>query len=218
MATDGTFEPALHILPAAQRRVWEELAAVPPGFVLYGGTALALRLGHRQSIDFDFFGQERFQPATLLAALPLLAGATVTQQAPDTLSVTLDRGGPVKLSFFGLPHLRRLRAPDRAPGTGLRIASLLDLAGTKAAVVQQRAEAKDYADIDAILADGRIDLPAALAAARAIYGEPFNPLVSLKALCYFGDGDLGRLPDAVRQRLCAASRKVDPASLPDLDP
>lgn len=208
--------PALGILPSAQRRVWDELTAIPETFVLYGGTALALRLAHRQSVDFDFFGSFRFQPASLIGAMPFLAGATVIQQAPDTLTVLVDRGAPVRLSFFGVPGLRRLRQPERTNDIGLRVASLLDLAGTKAAVVQQRAEAKDYIDIDAILRDGRIDLPTALSAASAIYGAAFNPLVTLKALSFFDDGDLHRVPGEIRARLGEACRLVDPARLPIL--
>jgi hypothetical protein len=46
----------LEVLPAAQRRLWSEFSEVADEFVLYGGTALALHLGHRHSIDFDFFG------------------------------------------------------------------------------------------------------------------------------------------------------------------
>ena len=180
--------------------------------MLYGGTALALRLGHRQSVDFDFFTQARFQPDALTSRLALLDRATITQQAPDTLSVLLDRGGPVKLSFFGVPGLARLQPPDIAADNGLRIASLLDLAGTKASVVQQRAEAKDYLDIDAILTDGAVDLPAALRAARGIFGDRFNPLITLKALAFFEDGDLGLLSPATRQRLTRAVRSVDPAT------
>lgn len=48
-------EPILAALPDEQRRLWPALADVPDAFVLYGGTALALRLGHRSSVDFDFF-------------------------------------------------------------------------------------------------------------------------------------------------------------------
>ena len=165
------FQPQLGILPAPQRRLWDELGAVPGEFVLYGGTALALHLGHRQSMDFDFFGDRAFDPAKLSAAVPFLSGATITQQEPNTLSVTIERGGPVKVSFFGVPGIPRLRPPHVAPDNGLQIASLLDLAGTKAAVVQQRAEAKDYRDIDALLQDGRMDLPTALASARAKIGR-----------------------------------------------
>jgi hypothetical protein len=46
-------EPKLAILPPEQRRLWPELRDIPRGFVLYGGTAIALHLGHRQSVDFD---------------------------------------------------------------------------------------------------------------------------------------------------------------------
>jgi hypothetical protein len=48
---------------------------------------------------------------------------------------------------------------------------------------------KDYLDVSRLLEHG-IGLAEALGAARAVYGPSFNPLPSLKALCYFGDGDL----------------------------
>jgi nucleotidyltransferase AbiEii toxin of type IV toxin-antitoxin system len=98
------FSPRLEILPAAQRRLWSEFSGVPEEFVLYGGTAVALHLGHRHSIDFDFFGNRALDPS-------------------------------VK-----------------------KIASLLDLAGTKASVLQVRAEAKDYTDMDALMTIGKITL------------------------------------------------------------
>lgn len=210
------FTPRLDILPEPQRRLWDELAVVPAEFVLYGGTAIALHLGHRQSEDFDFFGRHPFDPAKLATSIPFMAAATITQRAPDTLSGIVDRGGPVRVSFFGVPGITPLVTPHRAPDTGLRVASLLDLAGTKASVVQQRAEAKDYADIDAILRTGRIDLPTALAAARAIYGPQFNPQITLKALSYFEDGTVCDLPQATKDRLAKAAREVDLDRLPTL--
>ncbi|MEI7823673.1 MAG: hypothetical protein WCI01_00125 [Chlorobiaceae bacterium] len=45
------FSPDLSILPPPQLRLWPELDATPETFTLYGGTALALRLGHRTSVD-----------------------------------------------------------------------------------------------------------------------------------------------------------------------
>jgi hypothetical protein len=208
------FQPDLSILPPPQRCLWDELAAVPEEFVLYGGTAIALHLGHRQSLDYDFFGNRQFDPTRLAERLPFLVGATITQQAPNTLSATVERGGPVLVSFFGVPRIARVRPPLVAADNRLRIASLLDLAGTKAAVVQQRAEAKDYFDLDAILRDGRVDLPAALASARAIYGPQFNPQITLKALSFFGDGNLALLPGGVQDRLSQAAREVDLDRLP----
>jgi len=215
---ETAFRPRTDILPPPQLRLWGELAAVPAEFVLYGGTAVALHLGHRQSVDFDFFGTARFDPATLAAAIPFLAEATITQRAANTLSAVVERDGPVKVSFFGVPGVPRLRAPHVAPGNGLKVAALLDLAGMKASVVQQRAEAKDYIDIDAILRDGRIDLPTALAAAQAIYGRQFNPQITLKALSFFDDGNLRGLPKATQDRLAQAARTADLDRLPVITP
>jgi len=50
-----TFGPHMEILPAAQREVWPLLEEFKDDFVLYGGTAIALRVGHRASVDFDLF-------------------------------------------------------------------------------------------------------------------------------------------------------------------
>ncbi|MBV9784869.1 MAG: nucleotidyl transferase AbiEii/AbiGii toxin family protein [Acidisphaera sp.] len=212
----GDFTPRLDILPKAQRRLWDELVGVPAEFVLYGGTAVALHLGHRQSADFDFFGNRPFDPAKLAVDIPFLAAATITRRQTNTLSGVVDRGGPVRLSFFGVPGLPRLAPPHIASDNGLRIASLLDLAGTKANVVQLRAEAKDYRDMDAILRDGRIDLLTALAAAKAIYGAPFNPQITLKALSHFADGNLPRLAKATKDRLARAAGEVDLDRLPPI--
>jgi len=51
----GTFQPHIDILPPAQRRLWPELSATPDEFTLHDGTAIGPRLGHRPSVDFDFF-------------------------------------------------------------------------------------------------------------------------------------------------------------------
>lgn len=210
------FEPKLEILPAAQRALWSELAGIPAEFVLCGGTAIAVQLGHRQSVDFDFFGSHAFDPVHLYSSVPLLNGSTVLQQAANTLTCRVERGGsPVIVSLFGVPALRRVAAPLIAQDNRLRVASLLDLAGMKAAVVQRRAEAKDYIDLHALLAAG-IELPTALAAASVIYGERFNPQLTLKALSFFGDGDLPSLPADVRERIIGAVKGADLDRLPML--
>jgi nucleotidyltransferase AbiEii toxin of type IV toxin-antitoxin system len=212
-----TFSPRLELLPSAQRKLWAELSAVPKEFVLYGGTALALHLGHRDSIDFDFFGNRPLDISRLETGVSFLSGAKVVQREKNTLSAIVDRDGPVKVSFFGVPNLPRLSAPHIVADNGLQIASLLDLAGTKASVVQVRAEAKDYFDIDALLQLGRIGLPTALAAAQRLYGPTFNPEITLKALSYFDDGNLRVLPEEMKSRLVAAAREVDLEHLPNIE-
>lgn len=209
------FQPRLDILPEPQRRLWPELAEVSSIFTLYGGTAVALRLGHRQSIDFDFFAHQPIDPGQLLDDLSLLRGAQVLQVEPNTLTVSVDRGGPVQLSFFGTPRLGRIRAPSSAGP--IMIADVLDLCGTKAWVVQVRAEAKDYIDIDALLASG-VAIETLLAAGVAVYGGSFSPQSCLKALSYFDEPGLGDLPEPMKSRLRVAVRDADLERLPDLSP
>jgi hypothetical protein len=94
----------------------------------------------------------------------------------------------------------------------------LDLVGTKVALVQKRAEARDYLDINTILETKSIDLSSALAAAELIYGRQFNPQISLKALSFFEDGTLPELDQHVKNRLTAAVKAVDLDKLPDFRP
>lgn len=211
------FRARLDILPPAQRSLWSELGSVPGQFVLYGGTALALHLAHRQSEDFDFFADRDIKPDELFRTTPFLRGSQITQQEPNALTCLVDRSGPVKVSFFGVPHLARICEPLAAEDIGLKVASLIDLAGTKASVVQQRAKAKDYVDIDALITRGGIDLATQLSAARLVHGANFAPTPTLKALTYFDDGDLPTLPDDVKRRLVRAATDVNPLRLPDLD-
>lgn len=207
--------PRLDTLPAAQRHLWAEFrTGVPPTFVLYGGTALALRTGSRESEDFDFFTNEPIDAHTLGTTLPFLRGGELIQAAPATATFLVDRGGPVKVSFFGALVLGRVGDVSACADTGVRVASLLDLAAQKIRVVQVRAERKDYLDLATLMARG-VSLAAALGAAQALYPD-FAPLVSLKALSYFDDGNLAELPDEVKSRLAEAAggvRAADPISL-----
>ncbi len=148
--------------------------------------------------------------------LDYLKEATVRQSAPNTLAVTVDRGGPVQLSFFGGLNLGEVALPETAIGPEIKVASLLDLAGCKVAVVTQRAELKDYIDVQTLLTKANIPLAEMLAAAGIIYGTEFNTLLSLKALAYHDDPGLAELPPDVRRNLITAISAVDLQHLPTL--
>ncbi len=136
--------------------------------------------------------------------------------AANTLTMSIDRQEPVKISFLDswLPGQVLPHTPVQGPQ--FAVASLLDLAGTKVAVITQRAELKDYLDIHALLTIAKIPLSKILSAAKIVYGETFNPLISLKAISYFEDEALGDLPQAMRRDLLAATKTVDSNSLPKL--
>ncbi len=213
---DARFSPKLDILPPAQRRLWDELGGTPRHFVLYGGTALALHLGHRQSVDFDFFSREHFDPAKLAASIPYLNGARLSLEE-NTVNARVDRQGEVRVSLFGGLKLQPLTPPSDLAPPGIQVASITDIAATKLATVQSRSEAKDYLDLHAILAGGHLDLPHALAAARAAYGQQFNAYASLRALTYYDDGNLATVPPGVRLDLVRASAAVDLNHLPSFE-
>src|SRR5580693_2141938 len=115
--------PHTEILPTAQRRLWAELSTVPADFTLYGGTAVALHLGHRHSVDFDFFGSKEINPGELYTEIQFLRGAKIIQQEKNTLTCLVDRNGPVKVSFFGWPAIRNIEAPCIATDNQLKVAS-----------------------------------------------------------------------------------------------
>jgi hypothetical protein len=211
-----TFSPRLEILPAAQRRLWPELAETPADFTLYGGTAIALRLAHRQSVDFDFFTLASFEPNALLSTIPYLSDAVARQASSNTLSATVDRSGLVQLSYFGGLGIGQVAPEEIVEGPGFRVASLIDLAGMKAAVLPQRVEFRDYLDIHALLTKAGIPLAEMLAAARVIYGVQFNPLLTLKALAYHEDFTVAELPKSVRDDLGAVATATDFRKLPTL--
>lgn len=207
-----TFKPRLEILPPAQLRLWPELAAtVDLGFVLYGGTAIALRLGHRASVDFDFFSDKPLDRAALQDAFSFLAQSTVLQDERNALSVLVPYGDAVhthvKVSFFGTIGFGRVGVPDATQDSILQVASLDDLMATKVKVVLQRAEAKDYRDIAAMVRAG-VSLARGLGAASTLFGTNFQPSESLKALVYFEDGDLQTLTQTERQELVKAVSSV----------
>src|SRR5207244_209685 len=86
------------------------------------------------------------------------------------------------------------------------IASLLDLAAQKMKVILVRAEPRDYCGIYMLLKAG-ITLPEALGATKALYPE-FNPVLSLKALAYYGEPALAAVPVGVRESLTEQSANL----------
>lgn len=208
-------ELKIDILPTAQYRLWQELGETPKNFVLYGGTALALRLGHRQSVDFDFFSSEPFEPNELYKNIDYLQASEKSQISKNTLTCLIIRQNEVaKVSFFGGLSFARLSSPEILSNPSIAIASLADLSATKIQVIQDRAEMKDYIDIAELL--NYLSLEQMLANAIAVFGKEFNPLLSLKALTYYQDGNLPQLDEKIKQMLLHLVNQIDLSKLPQV--
>ena len=211
--------PRLDTLPPPQRRLWPELRATPRRFVLYGGTAIALRLAHRESEDFDFFSSEPFDGDALLAEIPYLKDATVVQRAqrhtdmrgrsPWTGSCVLFPEG-----FRSTASVRR-RPPRAWESWSPRYRTS---AAPRPRSCKPALSPRTISTLTRLSGWGAFPLAAMLGAATAIHGERYNAMLTLKALAYFGDGDLAELPAAVRKRLSLAAATMDPGSIPRYEP
>ncbi|OGT53882.1 MAG: hypothetical protein A3E84_00745 [Gammaproteobacteria bacterium RIFCSPHIGHO2_12_FULL_42_13] len=201
----------LNILPAAQLKLWPLLKDVPKEFILYGGTAVALQLGHRISVDFDFFSDLPLNREKLITQFSLLQQYHLVQPEINTIDCIADfPEGPVKLQFLAdlAQRQKRIELPIIAKDNKLQIASLRDLFATKLNTIQHRAECKDYLDINAIIKSG-ISLAEGLGCAVAVYGKTFDPASSLRALCSYRDGNLNELDEEIRSYLSQQAAAVE---------
>lgn len=137
-------------LPEGGRKVLSGLRGVvrAHGFILAGGTALAMQLGHRVSEDLDFFTTGQFSTDELFRGLKKGGLApSVLQEEKETLTVSA-RG--TKLSFFRYPYpfLERRRSMG-----GIPLAGVIDIASMKVTAITQRGAKRDFVDLYFILKD-----------------------------------------------------------------
>src|ERR1700694_1279739 len=165
------------ILSAQQTQLWYMLDEIPDHFVLYGDTALRLRLAHRhshvRSRDFEFRTSESFNPERLGHDVSFLHGAEVIEIATNRLIVAVGKDLPVVMRFQGAETSAQISPPDRAFDTGLAVASLEDLAGEKMFRISRGAKVDDARDIAALLQRG-MTMDKILSYAKAQFGVQFD--------------------------------------------
>ena len=209
MKPTTVFHPVFDILPLGQRIIWPLLDGVSDlGFVLYGGTALALRFGHRQSVDFDFFNCLPLDKGKLYALYPFLKQGEHNQVEENALSITLkpnDGTNEVKVSFFGDIDFGRIGTPDLAEGfRSMLVASLDDIMATKLKVLLERVEWKDYTDIATLIEHG-VSLTKGIASLNSLFGEVVPPTLVLQTLTWFNEPQLSELSEHCRNVLDSAA-------------
>ena len=151
-------------------------------FYLAGGTALALQLGHRDSIDFDFFSEKDFSTKDLFEKLKEVFKNYKIQKVQDeknTLTMIIDKD--IKLSFFTYkyPLLNSLIVEKY-----IGIASLEDIACMKLSAIVSRSTEKDYVDLYFILQDNKFSKLLELAQKKF---SSLDTNLIIKSLTYFDD-------------------------------
>lgn len=137
------------ILTEAQRAVLKRFAELPKAenFYLAGGTATALHLGHRESIDFDFFTPNNFSSELLLAEIRGLGLLTDDERLENNTLLGYTQN--VKFSFFKYPY-KLISEAIFWEEYNCDIANLPDLCAMKLLAIAQRGTRKDFIDIYAI--------------------------------------------------------------------
>lgn len=177
-------------LTEEQRDALDRLArCVDRSTYLAGGVAVALRLHHRQSNDLDLFSPS-IDPMDYVETLAAMEpGARITSQSEGTLYLEV-HGIPASWIRYRYPLL----APaERLPGVAVPVATLEDLMSMKLSAVAGRGAARDFWDLDAMLAHTQTELGEALEAFARKYATHDRGHV-MKSLVYFAEADSAPLP------------------------
>lgn len=170
------------ILTDEQRTLIPLIRQFKKDFYLVGGTAIALQIGHRQSIDFDLFTSKSIRKEWI-------ARKFNENDWPFQLLFANVEGfhvavNQVKLTFFQFPF----SIPAKLRFEEIPMPDLLTLAAMKSYALGRRAKWKDYVDIHFLLRD-HFSLETVANRARELFGELFSPKLFRQQLCFFDDID-----------------------------
>jgi hypothetical protein len=161
------------------------------GFYMAGGTALALQLGHRKSMDLDFFSDEFPKKDLLIQSLTGL-NPQITQEAQGTMDLLIDG---VKVSFleYNYPLLKDLNEFE-----GIKIASVIDIACMKLTAISSRGSKKDFVDLYVIMEKYSLD-ELFSEFEKKFVGVSYQKLIILKSLIFFSDAESEPDPDLANE-------------------
>ncbi len=157
---------------------------------LVGGTALALQIGHRKSIDLDFFGTIKVDNITFSKELQKLGKTTVLKNSKNINIFSVNN---VKVDFVNYHYkwLEKANSED-----GILLSGIKDIAAMKIAAITGRGTKKDFIDIYFLLK--RYTLKEILGFYMQKYPEGSIFLV-LRSFAYFLDADEDEQPEMIKQ-------------------
>jgi len=169
----------LDILNQNQKNLLPFISQFKREYYLVGGTAIALHIGHRQSIDFDLFKLSSLRKNDIYKKIShSKIGYKFGYENYEQLNLILNE---VKFTFFSFPH----KIPTNAEIKGvIKMPDLLTLAAIKAFALGRRAKWKDYVDLYFILKDF-YSIQEIANTATLLFGEQFSEKLFKMQLCYF---------------------------------
>jgi hypothetical protein len=180
------------ILDSAQKSLIHKLRNLD-SYYLAGGTAIALQLGHRKSIDLDFFADKE---TNLNEIQRILSECTIQNTLVNTIDQYTAIVDGVKITFLNYPYVMSVNVVFEKL---LRIPDLLSLAASKAFTVGRRPKWKDYVDLYFLI--NKFGLEKIILQAQRIFAEMFNDKLLREQLAYFDDIDYTEKIDYVTQEV-----------------
>jgi len=169
-------------ITSKQNEVLKKLP-IPPDFYLAGGTALALQIGHRISVDFDFFTSQSIPP-NLLSRLQKIFGEQEVEIILNVSYQLTTRIAGIEVTYFKYPF------PPMLPFVSydkIELLSIPEIGASKAHTIGRRATWKDYVDLYFMLEEKHLELQKLITIAQKKYGEEFDPRLFLEQLLYLED-------------------------------
>jgi hypothetical protein len=186
-----------NILSEEQNQLLPLIRAFRANFILVGGTAIALYIGHRRSIDFDLFCCGRELDKHFIRRKMIGRNVKVERIIYEDAVQWHALINRVKLTFFNYPY--RIEAVNRL-GNFAMLPSLLDLAAMKALALGGRAKWKDYIDLYYLLTE-HFSLDQISKRAKEIFHSYFSEKLFRQQLCYFKDIDKSERIEGIRSSI-----------------
>jgi len=165
----------------------ESLMAIPAfsKLRLVGGTALALQLGHRSSIDIDLFGEHHLDDHQLSAQLSEFAEVVAIGGSSSIKAFFIN---DIKVDIVNYPYPW---IASQVEEDGIRMASILDIAAMKIAAIEQRGSKKDFIDLYFLLQQFSLSEILQFYQQKITDG---NEWIALRSLAYFEDAEREPMP------------------------
>ncbi|MBN2761699.1 MAG: nucleotidyl transferase AbiEii/AbiGii toxin family protein [Bacteroidales bacterium] len=179
----------LEVLPDDQLQLFEKLSSTTliSDFYLAGGTCLALQIGHRRSIDFDFFIPDDFDTSTIIGKLTQIGKYQRDNEEKNTINGSLN---DVRISFFGYKYKI---IDDFKIYKNIRLSGLKDIAAMKLEAIAGRGSKKDFIDMFFLMQ--KFTLAEIFSIHSQKYGTGLsNQYHHLKSLVYFADAEEEAMP------------------------
>ncbi|MFZ2339456.1 MAG: nucleotidyl transferase AbiEii/AbiGii toxin family protein [Bacteroidales bacterium] len=179
----------IEVLPEEQLQLFEKLSSMTfiSDFYLAGGTCLALQIGHRRSVDFDFFIPDDFDTSTIIGKLTQIGKYQRDNEEKNKINGSLN---DVRISFFGYKYKI---IDDFLIYNNIHLSGLKDIAAMKLEAIAGRGSKKDFIDMFFLLQ--KFTLAEIFSLHSQKYGTGLsNQYHHLKSLVYFADAEEDAMP------------------------